>query len=524
MTKHFYERNDWLLNHETNKTFEEVQWMTEDEFRQWFIDLRKAVVHSWDTMGQPPRVGWSEDAIKKQFKEMYGFSVHEFEHVDELTGEKDVIRNTSVVGNAANQWFPTMMKTRINYTKNDDGLSIYDHFLKDELLEKTLKYSKRHFKRDSFYAYSNTVKVNEIINVGSYNVKFKNGNDFVRWFEDNNIRQYGYDYWVESRDDDEEYSGYNEQLKGAKYLEVTQDILETIPSKSTMNIKSHDQKKYRLRMYKYGQKIFPVGLKAFRVSWCQYAVNFPPLTAKLLYEKFTRHVKNQDRIVVYDPSSGWGGRILGAMASRTSLPLHYVGTDPNTDHTIGGNGVAPSTKYADLADFYNSAKNEGVLFEQSNTYEIFQLGSEVVRDDSSFQKYKGELDMVFTSPPYFAKEAYSEDPTQSYKKFTGYDAWREGFLRPTLETAVEYLRNDRYLLWNIADAKFGADMLPLEKDSKDILESLGMQFKGVVKMALAQMPGGNRIDPDTGLPKAKNFCKVNGMWLKYEPIFVFYKP
>jgi DNA modification methylase len=164
------------------------------------------------------------------------------------------------------------------------------------------------------------------------------------------------------------------------------------------------------------------------------------------------------------------------------------------------------------------------LFEQSNTYEIFQLGSEVVRDDSSFQKYKGILDMVFTSPPYFAKEAYSEDPTQSYKKFTGYDAWREGFLRPTLETAVEYLRNDRYLLWNIADAKFGADMLPLEKDSKDILESLGMQFKGVVKMALAQMPGGNRIDPDTGLPKAKNFCKVNGMWLKYEPIFVFYKP
>jgi len=80
------------------------------------------------------------------------------------------------------------------------------------------------------------------------------------------------------------------------------------------------------------------------------------------------------------------------------------------------------------------------------------------------------------------------------------------------------------LLWNIADAKFGADMLPLEKDSKDILESLGMQFKGVVKMALAQMPGGNRIDSDTGLPKAKNFCKVNGMWLKYEPIFVFYKP
>jgi len=27
------------------------------------------------------------------------------------------------------------------------------------------------------------------------------------------------------------------------------------------------------------------------------------------------------------------------------------------------------------------------------------------------------------------------------------------------------------------------------------------------------------------LPKAKNFCKIKGdMWLKYEPIFIFYKP
>jgi hypothetical protein len=224
--------------------------------------------------------------------------------------------------------------------------------------------------------------------------------------------------------------------------------------------------------------------------------------------------------VVYDPSSGWGGRILGAMSTRLSTPLHYVGTDPNTDHSIAGD----STKYADLANFYNASKNSGVLFQSANTFDIYQLGSEVIGSDERFCKYKGKLDMVFTSPPYFAKEAYSEDPTQSYKKFTGYDAWREGFLRPTLKTAVEWLRNDRYLLWNIADAKFGADMLPLEKDSRDILLELGMEYKGVLKMSLAQMPGGNRIDPDTGLPKAKNFCKVNGMWLKYEPIFVFYKP
>lgn len=521
MTKHFYERNDWLLNHETNKTFEQIQMMTEDEFRQWFIDMRKAVVYAWDTLGQPPRVGWDEADIKKQFRDMYSFPVHDFEQVDELTGAKDVIRNTSVVGNAANQWFPTMMKTRINYSKNDDGLSIYDHFVRDDLLEKTVKYARRHYKRDSFYHYSSTVKVGEVLSIGTYRKKFTTGDEFVRWFEENSIRQYGYDYWVESRDEDEKYTGYSEDLKDAKYLEVTD--LTACAEHTVKNIQAK-QSKYRIRFYKMGQKIFPLGFKAFRVSWCQYAVNFPPLTAKYLYEKFTKHITNQDQVIVYDPSSGWGGRILGAMSVRSETPLLYVGTDPNTDHTINNPDGSVSTKYADLASFFNNAKNEGRLFQHSNSFDVFQLGSEVIQFDRRFQEYKGKLDMVFTSPPYFAKEAYSEDPTQSYKKFTGYDAWREGFLRPTLTTAVEWLREDRYLLWNIADAKFGTDMLPLEEDSRNILLELGMEYKGVLKMSLAQMPGGNRIDSDTGLPKAKNFCKVNGMWLKYEPIFVFYKP
>ena len=389
------------------------------------------------------RVGWDENEIRKQFREMYGFPVHEFEQVDELTGQKDVIRNTSVVGNAANQWFPTMMKTRINYTKNDDGLSIYDHFVRDDLLEKTLKYAKRRYKRDSFYHYSNTIKVGEVITIGSHKKKFKTGDEFVQYFEQMNLREYGYDYWVESRDDEEEYTGYNEDLKNAKYLEIAD--LSLCAEHTTKNIQAK-QSKYRIRMYKMGQKIFPLGFKAFRVSWCQYAVNFPPLTAKYLYEKFTKHIKSQDRIVVYDPSSGWGGRILGAMSTRTSTPLHYVGTDPNTDHSIDGG----STKYADLANFYNASKNSGVLFQSAHTYDVYQLGSEVIGEDERFKEYKGKLDMVFTSPPYFAKEAYSEDPTQSYKKFTGYDAWREGFLRPTLKTAVEWLRNDRYLLWKIS--------------------------------------------------------------------------
>jgi hypothetical protein len=275
---------------------------------------------------------------------------------------------------------------------------------------------------------------------------------------------------------------------------------------------------YQIMYFKKGQKIFPLGFKPFRISWCQYAVNFPPLTAKYLYEKYTEHFKDQSTIRIWDPSAGWGGRILGAMSVRDDRSIHYIGTDPNTDHTVVLEDGTKSTKYEELARFFNEKTYRGNgLFPHTNTYEIHQVGSE------TFECEENSIDMVFTSPPYFAKEAYSEDEEQSYKKFGQYDAWVEGFLQPTLENAYKYLKSDRYLLWNIADAKFGNEMLPLEGDSIRICEELGFEYVTTLKMALAQMPGGNRVDEETGKPRAKNFCKVNGIWLKYEPIFVFYK-
>ena len=110
------------------------------------------------------------------------------------------------------------------------------------------------------------------------------------------------------------------------------------------------------------------------------------------------------------------------------------------------------------------------------------------------------------------------------KKFgSSYELWRHGFLAPTLETCVEYLRPGRYLLWNVADLLVGGKYLPIQQDSIDILESLGMMYKYTVKMALEGMPGQNRMGED-GKPTCKNYCQVDGKYLKYEPVFVFYKP
>ena len=49
-----------------------------------------------------------------------------------------------------------------------------------------------------------------------------------------------------------------------------------------------------------------------------------------------------------------------------------------------------------------------------------------------------------------------------------------------------------------------------------------MEYVTVEKMCLAQMPGGNRIGDD-GKPKTRNFCKIDGMWLKYEPVYIWRK-
>ena len=434
------------------------------------------------------------------------------------------------------------MKTGISYSTKGKPKSIYDYFADDAYLDTFVTYASRHFKRDSFFHYSIPISYGDTIDVGGYKHLVEDPQAFVDWFESNNLTQYGWDYWLCYVKDDKKYNGYDPKLikRKASNVYVDYDFVKGVPERCRTNV-SADRDTYNIRLYKYGQKVFPLGLKSFRVSFCQYAVNFPPLTARYLYERFTDHIKDQDVINIWDPSSGWAVRIVGAMAVDDKRTIHYVGTDPNTDHNTGPG----RTKYHEVADFFNeNVRESGSLFPKSHTYEIFQCGSEVAQFNKGFQKYKGKLDMVFTSPPYFAKEVYSDDPEQSCHKFSEYSDWVGGFLRPTLETAVSYLRKDRYLLWNIADAAFDGKLLTLEEDSCRILKELGMEYVTTLKMALAQMPGGNRmvetgetvtVNPITGEEereailegKMKNFCQIdsNGkkIMLKYEPIFVFRK-
>ena len=470
--KYFYERSN-LLESEVNINFEELLWMNDSQTTEWIDKMRSFILSQWDGEGIPPTIGQSESKIKTNFRKLRDYNIQQFLISDD-NGNKNVIKNYNKFASGVNQFFPTMLKTTVGKS------SIYDWFT-DEYKDKFHKVIRRILKRDSMYNWSKCLLQGEELPEHFFVVQHKKNS-------------------VENI-----------------YKTLTIEEIENLDDKYKTNLPSElDDENYKFLVHKFelGQKLFPAGIQAFRLGLGQPAVNFPPLTARWIYENYTNHIPKEETLNIYDPSSGWGGRILGAMSSHRKI--HYIGTDPNTDNFINELGI---TRYEYVANFFNDECLESNSFweEEKNTYHVFQEGSEHIGNHPDFQQYKGKLDLVFTSPPYFDREQYSSDETQSFKSYPQYDDWRDNFLKPTLENAFHSLRNDRYLLWNIADIKIGKDKFhPLEQDSIDILTNLGMEYQGKLKMLMTSMVG---VDQSN----VKNSVVIEKKALKYEPIFVFYK-
>ena len=544
MSKYFYEKSRFS-EFKSNTTYHQLLEMTDDEFVQWAQLLRKEVTEQWDERGTPPVIGKNEKGIINNFKKLKSNPAKYWEK--DTSGDTEslgVIQNFNKDASVVNQFFPTMLKTKISVGKSaDNGLSIYDHFSDPNMEDKFVHIMKRAVKRDSMYSWSRSLVDKKDEN------PFWNGQDGVQFIKDvhdgkvfkgkysdlaivlarvkeSTLKNYG--------TFNEQYVGFgnlylnSEEVNGlvaTGYLNSTQTSnLGEIVDSTTSDAGTVTKYKYLIRWYDKTDGIFPKILQVFRLSCGQPAVNFPALTAKWIYENYTKHIDTDEPLHIYDSSSGWGGRIIGAMSSRKKV--HYVGTDPNPDNFLDDLGIS---RYEYVAKFYNDncvddfSDKLTTFFDvkkQGNTYELFQDGSELISNNPKFQKYKGKLDISFTSPPYFNREQYSQDENQSFKAYGEYEDWRDNFLKPTLTTIYEYLKNDRYILWNIADIKIGKSIYyPLEQDSIDILNELGCEYKGKLKMLMTRMVG---LDPSkSGI---KNSVKHNGKVYKYEPIFVFYKP
>ena len=196
----------------------------------------------------------------------------------------------------------------------------------------------------------------------------------------------------------------------------------------------------------------------------QSVSNFRPTAAGAIYRKYAK-----DK-VVWDMSSGYGGRLLGAIIA----PVHtYIGTEPDTRTMTGLKQMAHD-------------------FAKCNV-KLHKVGSE------DFIPNKESLDFCFTSPPYFDNEQYSTEPSQSYIKYPTIDEWSDGFLEQTLSNAYFGLKQDGLCMINIANTrKHNLEEICLRK-----ARNVGFKHIDTLKLMLSSFS------------KTKKF--------KYEPIFVFKK-
>ena len=208
-------------------------------------------------------------------------------------------------------------------------------------------------------------------------------------------------------------------------------------------------------------------LKIF--SGAQSVSNFRPTIARYIYMTYC-----EAGATVLDPCMGYGGRLLGSIVSPTIYSYH--GVDPCVKTYDGNCRLDVELNESSHNKFFN------VPFEDFTTTMLY--------------------DFVFTSPPYFDLEKYSDEPTQSYIRYPHYDEWVKGFLEPLIKKSYGYLKKGRYFAINVHGEK-------LIKEIKRLCEEKGFSLEDTLHMRLSRMPG-------KGINKIKTKFKT-------EPIFIWKK-
>ncbi len=203
--------------------------------------------------------------------------------------------------------------------------------------------------------------------------------------------------------------------------------------------------------------------------------NFRPTLAKAIIERFSRPGQR-----VLDFSAGYGGRLLGCIAAGR----HYFGIDPSFDQIQGGIALV------------NALRRLGVPVPE---VDLCQGPAEDVLPGLA----SASVGLVFSSPPYFDRERYSLEPSQSYVRFPIYSQWRERFLSTVLAESARVLKRGGRLVLNVSNV----DGYPIADDALSIASGL-LSHEATLRLCLARKP----------------YLKTTtGEQFKHEPLFVFRK-
>lgn len=198
-----------------------------------------------------------------------------------------------------------------------------------------------------------------------------------------------------------------------------------------------------------GSKTFEYGYLGFMslVNGTQACSNFRPGFARMLYNK---HAPKGG--IVFDSSTGYGGRLVGFLASHCSV---YHGTDPNTLTYEANTKLANDLKNNKEVHLYNSPIED---LDVSHLLEV--------------------CDFSFTSPPYFKKEIYSAQETQSCHRYPEYQAWLDGFLLPMIKQQFRVLKDGATCIINIEDVNIKHKPYPLVEPTIEIAKQNGFEHIG----------------------------------------------
>ena len=218
--------------------------------------------------------------------------------------------------------------------------------------------------------------------------------------------------------------------------------------------------------YTLDKVLLKVDLQSIRMATTlrkYVASQFKPSIAKAFYDYF-------GSVNVLDFSAGWGDRLAGFYCGETTKS--YVGIDPNTNN---------HPNYQRQVEFY---KKHQTFFEQEKKVDLIPLPAE----DVDFTKYKEHFDTVFTSPPYFNTEKYSEHDTQSFRRYSEIDSWNKDFLHKALGNIIPAMKTGGILAVNIADVYCAKKKgyLDICNPMNDFIKSQGLKYRGCIGMEMTK--------------------------------------
>ena len=211
-----------------------------------------------------------------------------------------------------------------------------------------------------------------------------------------------------------------------------------------------------------GQKlVYPTALRrSLELVTGENIQNFKPQNARAIVEHLCPVLWGN----IYDYSAGYGGRLLGIGSSN--MNYNYTAVDPNTE-TVN------------YLQYFNSLIKQATGVEGT----IVQSVSEDYQPE--------DVDLAFSSPPYFNLEKYSDEPTQCMVNYTTLDEWFDGYVAPTMTNIHKGLNSDGVFATNIADYKTYGQKEPVEVCERWITtaEKIGFKHTDTIKMMLNTRPG-----------------------------------